>query len=80
MRIRREFLQAYREKYDVSMDEANILLRQVEAEHIAERLRLTDLFDPEPIDSDQFSHQEDAYWAGFSTALKIVKEGIDGFE
>lgn len=80
MRIRNEFLQAYYEKFDVTMDVAETFMREVEQAKIEERLRLTDLYDPEPIESDQFSHQEDAYWAGFSTALRIVREGMNGFE
>lgn len=79
LHIRNEFLQAYRDMFGVSMDTANVQMRHVEQTHITERLRLTDLFDPE-IESDQFSHQEDAFWAGFNAALQIFRDGMDGFE
>ena len=77
--IRNEFLQSYRDAFGVTMDTASVLMRQVEQANIDERLRLTDLYDPE-ISSDQFSHQEDAFWAGFNAALKIFRDGMDGFE
>lgn len=78
MRIRSEFIQAYREKWGVSADDASALLNQVEREFLNERIRTTDLFDP-VIESDQFSHQEDAYFAGFSAAINILKGDMDGF-
>lgn len=79
MQIRNEFLQAYREKYGVSMDVASSLLQQVEREYLAERVRRTELFDP-VIESDQFSHQEDAYFAGFGEAIDILTGDMDEFE
>lgn len=79
MRIRSEFVQAYREKWGVSADEASTLLNQVEREYVDEQIRKTELFDP-VIESDQFSHQEDAYFAGFGAAIDILKGDMDGLE
>lgn len=79
MHIRNEFLQAYRDMFGVSMDTADTLMRQVESFYVNERLRSTDLYRRE-IESDTFSHQEDAYYAGFGDAMRILKGDMDGFE